>query len=349
MQILSNGVPIRGASSFLVHNNNYFQSDTFTARFSLNADPNFGLGWWGAQENPLMLDIQASVDGGETFTSLILGQVDHMQIHLEKGFIEVDGRDMTANFIDTKTQKTYQNMTASQIVQQIAAEHNMVADVTPTTTLVGRYYEIDHERIGAGDFTRTTTEWNLMCSFASKEGFDIWVTGNTVHFHPFQKPDQDPYVVYWDPSGPSSNAVEISLDRSMTFAKDIIVVVRSWNSRQNQSITKYAPSGARNAAIQSGKAQEFSYVRPNLSEAEAQALANQIRADLTAKERLIEFCRPADLTLNARNMVLVQGTGSSWDTTYFVDSVSRSMGWEDGFTMRIRAKNHNPISSVLAT
>jgi len=349
LQILCKGQPVGGALSFLVHNNNYYNSDTFTARFALNADPNYGIQWWGAQENPLLLDIQASVDGGQTWTSLILGQVDHIQIHLEKGLCEVDGRDMTANFIDTKTQQTYQNLTASQIVEKLAGEHGMTADVTPTTTLVGRYYEIDHERIGAGEFTRTTTEWNLMCSFAQKEGFDIWVTGTTVHFHPTVPEDPNPFVVLWDQGRFFSNAIEITVDRALTFAKDIIVVVQSWDSRTGKSVTKYAPSGARAAAVASGKAQQFTYVHPNMSEAEAQVEANRIREDLTKHERLLEFSVPADLMVTARNQVSLQGTGSSWDQPYFIDNISRSMSWDEGFIQRIKAKNHSPVSTVLAS
>lgn len=315
----------------------------------MNTDPNYGMTWWGAQENPLLLDIQASVDGGATWTSLIVGQVDHIQIHIEKGLVDVDGRDMTANFIDTKTQETYQNLTSSQIVEKLAAEHGMTADVTPTTTLVGRYYEMDHERIGSGAFTRTTTEWNLLCSFAQKEEFDIWVTGTTVHFHPVVPEDPNPFVVLWDKDRLFSNAIEITVDRALTFAKDIVVVVQSYDSKTGRSVTKYAPSGARSAAISSGKAQQFTFIRPNLSDVTAQEEANRLRADLTKHERLIEFSVPADLIVTARNQVSLQGTGSSWDQPYFIDNISRSMSWDDGFIMRIKAKNHSPVSTVLAS
>jgi prophage tail gpP-like protein len=148
MQILVNKEIIGGAASFEVHENAYYEGSTFSGSFSLNLDPAFDLGFWDAQENPLFLDIQASLDAGQTFTSQILGKVDRQIIQLEKGLIEVNGRDMTAVLTDAKIQKTYQNLTSSQVVKELAASHGMSADVTPTTTLVGRYYEIDHEYIG---------------------------------------------------------------------------------------------------------------------------------------------------------------------------------------------------------
>jgi phage protein D len=351
LRILNHGSVMGGALSFEVTQNNYFQADTFTARFSLNADPSYGINWWGAQQVQILLDIQASLDGGISWTSLVIGQVDHMAIHVDQGLCEVDGRDLTAYLIDQKTNETYQNKTSSQVAETLAQEHGLTADVTPTPTLVGRYYQIDHERIGAGDFTRTTTEWNLLCSLAQHENFDVWVTGTTLHFHPRVPIDtSDPYVVLWDAQNIASNAINLTVQRSMNFAKDIIVVVRSWNSSQSQSITKYAPSGARQAAIQAGTAAEYAFIFPNLTEAEAQAMANKIRADLSAHERLLEFERPADLTLSARTVITLQGTGSSWDTTYYADSVTREMSIERGFTMRVKAKNRDPeFESVLPT
>jgi hypothetical protein len=274
MQILANKQPISSACSFETHQNGYYYKDMFNASFLLDLDPAFGLSWWD-QENPLLLDIQASLDGGETFISQILGQVDHQTVHLEQGLIHVDGRDMTAVLIDAKVQKTYQNRTSSQVVEELAASHGMTADVTPTTTLVGRFYELDHERIGANSYTRTTTEWNLLCSLAQHEQFDIYVKGNTLYFHPPTPPDADPFVVVWDGSTPYSNATEISLDRSMTFAKDILVECRSWNSQQARGFT--AQAGSTNAPI----SRQFRYVFPNLSQAECQAKAQTILADLS--------------------------------------------------------------------
>jgi hypothetical protein len=188
-----------------------------------------------------------------------------------------------------------------------------------------------------------------MVSLAQHEQFDLYVEGNTVHFHPQVKPDADPYLVIWDKQNLYSNAITLTTQRSLTFAKDIVVVVRSWNSASEKSITKYAPSGARSAAIASGKAEQFSYVIPNLSEAEAQDTANRLRAQLTAHERLFEFSEPADLTLTARNMLKLQGTASTWDTVYWIDSIVRSMSLESGFTMSVKGKNVPTGSGVLAT
>jgi hypothetical protein len=337
---------------FEVMNNNYYQSDTFSAQFSLYLDPEFGISWWGGQTE-ILLDLQSSVDDGQTWVSHILGQVDHVNAILEKGVISLEGRDLTARFIDNKTQETYLNRTASQVVEELAAKRGLTADVTPTTTPVGRYYEAQHDRLSMDQFVRTTTEWNLLCSLAQNEGFDIWVTGTTVHFHPSTPPDSDPFVVIFNERPYSSNVSSISLERSLTVAKDVIVAVRSWNSMHAREITKYAPTGARYGSIQSGKAQQFSVVRPNLTEQQAQELANKLREDITRNERILTFRCPADQTLSARNMVRFQGTSSSWDSSgenpYYVDWVRRRLSLREGFTMEVRCKNHSAQTTVLAT
>jgi phage protein D len=354
VQILHNGSPIPGIIATEIVSNNYYLADKFTARFALNADPAFGMEFWGAQNPPLLLDFQLSLDAGSSWTSMVLGQVDHMVIDPVKGLCEVDGRDLTSYFIDTKTQEAFVSKTSSQVVEYFASKHGMTADVTPTNTPVGRYYGAEHERITQNQFSRVTTEWNMMCSLAQHEQFDIWVTGTTVHFHPSTPPDSDPYVIQWVPPqegslGAWSNVQDLRMERSMYMAKDIIVAVRSWDSRNGRAVTKFSPTGARSSAVFSGKAQEFAVTVPNLTAAAAQDLANKLREDMTRKERLIHFTVRADLTLNARNMVRVQGTGSSWDQAYYVDSITRHIAQDGGLTMTVSCKNHSPLSEVLST
>jgi phage protein D len=342
LRILCNGQEIGGPIEFEVVNNNYYQSDTFTAQFAFRANPNFNLIWWGGQTE-ILIDIQSSLDGGQTWVSHIIGDVDHMSVSVEKGVISVDGRDLTSRFIDNKTQETFQNKTSSQIVQILAARRGLTADVTPTTTPVGRYYQADHDRISMGQFVRTTTEWNLLSSLAQDEGFDIWVTGTTLHFHPSTPPTADPYLVQWQ-EGPSvANAISLQVQRNLTVAKDVVVVVRSWNSQMATSIER--TSGAV-ASANAGNAQQFTVVRPNLTQQQAQDLANKLRADITQHERVFSFQAPADQTLSARDMVQLTGTGSSWDQAYYVDWVRRRMTLSEGFTMQVQCKNHSPQSQA---
>jgi phage protein D len=361
LRVMINGKELPGAISYTVSSNNYYQSDTFTVNFALSAGaqaasqqtqdqqgatPKYDMNWWGDQTD-ILLDLQASMDAGDSWVSLILGQVDRLTADPVAKVISCEGRDLTARFIDAKTRETFQNKTSSQIAEELAGRHGMTADVKATDTPVGRYYGADHDRITLNSFSETTTEWDLLCYLAQNEGFDVWVTGTTLHFQPSTEPSADPYEVFIDMDTPQSNAIGMTLERSLVLAKDIVVAVRSWNSKQKHGFTVFNPNQLSSGRVAKGSAQEFSFVRPNLTGEQAQALANQIREDLSKKERLCTFHLPGDLILQPRNMLRLRGTNSSWDQAYYVDVVTRSMSLNGGFQMTARVKNHSPQTSVV--
>lgn len=361
MKVLFNGSELPGSVKYTVSANNYYSADTFSVSFSLsagaqsssqddqgqqNATPVYDLNWWG-QQTEILLDLKASIDGGDTWESLILGQVDRLTADPVAKTISCEGRDLTARFIDAKTRTTYQNKTSSQIAIELAGEHSMTADVTETSTPVGRYYGADHDRITLNSFTETTTEWDLLCYLAQNEGFDVWVDGTTLHFHPATERNADPYEVFIDMDTPQSNAISMTLERSLALAKDIVVAVRSWNSKQKHGFTVFTPNQLSTGRVAKGTAEEFSFIRPNLTGDQAQQLANKIRDELSKKERLCTFHLPGDLILKPRNMLRLRGTNSSWDQTYYVDVVTRTMSLNGGFTMSCRVKNLPPETSVV--
>lgn len=345
LRVLSQGQPIGGALGWEVQTHNYFQAATWRADFALGADPNFGANWWGTQKPPVKVDLQASLDDGNSWKSMLFGVVDHMTLDPIQGVISVDGRDMSALLIDQKTREAFQNKTSSQIATELAARHQLTPDVQATTTLVGRYYSAEHVRIVLNSFSRVTTEWDLLCNLAQHEQFLCWVTGNTLHFKPGPTLNDNPWDVVLSPGNPArANVTSLTMERAMTMAKDVVVVVRSWSSRNGKGCTAYSPSAQAEADVASGEAQEFAFIIPNLTPAQAQAKANQLREDITRHERLVTFQAPADLILTAQNVVRVQGTGSSWDQAYYVDWVRRRIGWRSGFTMTVHAKNHSPAT-----
>jgi phage protein D len=338
-RVLTGGTEIPGVMSFSVQNNSYHQADSFSATFALSAGgTTYSADFWSSQSTDILLDISASLDNGTSWRSLILGAVDKITFNPIHRTVTVSGRDLSSRFIDAKTRQTFQNQTSSQVVQQLAGKRGMTADVTSTGTPVGRYYDADHTRMTLNSMTETTTEWDLLTFLAEQEGYDVWVSGTTIHFHPTTPPNADPYDVIISDDG-QCNAVSITLERSQALAKDIVVAVRSWNSKQRKGFTVYNP-GPPSA---NSTAQEFSIVRPNLTGDQAQDLANRIRTDLSQQERLGTFELIPDLTLDPRGLLRLRGTNSSWDQTYFIDSVTRSMSF-NSFAMQVHVKNHSLVS-----
>jgi phage protein D len=347
LRVMSNGQPIPGALSASVTATNTFHADQFSLSFAASAGPD---GWWDV-DPPWILDVQISLDG-IGWQSLIVGEVDHLTFHPTTGLLEAEGRDLSARMIETKTQEAFANQTSSEVATTIAARHGMTAQVVPTKTLVGRYYTEDHSRMTADQFSRTTTEWDLLIYLAQREGYDLFVSGMVLYFQPSTSANADPYVINWAQGViPRMNVTSLQLERSLTLAKDVQVDVRSWNSRQARSFTKTARAiGGKAANTGSSVAkgatstQRYVLVRPNLTEDQAQQLANQTAADITRNERAVAIEMPGELTLTPRTMLQIQGTGTSFDQTYWIESIDRSISFDEGFRQSVRCKNTSPRS-----
>jgi phage protein D len=251
--------------------------------------------------------------------------------------VHLDGRDLTASLIEARTQETFANRTASEIATLLADRHNLSASVTPTTTPVGRYYQSEHDRITLDQFSHVTTEWDLLTFLARQEGFDIFVAGQTLYFQSEGRAAD--IAVSLTPA----DVTELKLERSLTLARDIQVVVKSWNSRQNNAFVQQA------TAICAGSGQKSSvppqcyvYVRPNLTPDDALKFVRNKLVELTRHERVINISMPGELSLTPRSVVSIEGTGTDFDQAYYIDTIERRLRQNVGMTQRIRARNTSP-------
>lgn len=354
LRVLTNGKAIPGALEASVTGNSHYQADRFSAVFAINADPAYSMAWWLAQSPPMVVDVQIGLNGA--WQSIHVGEVDSLRLSPDGAKVEIEGRDLTGRLIEAKTQESFQNLTSSEIAVTLAGRHGLTADVHKTTTLASRYWAADFTRETAGQFSRVTTEWDLLCSLARNEGYDVWVDGTTLHFQPAVSPSSIPYVVRYAPrvgaSPPASNAIDLRMEKAFTLARDVEVTVKSWHSKQGRSFSKVAKaSGVKNATASPAKGsvstQRYVFIRPNLTEAQAQKLANSLLADISKHERVIQWREPGNLILTPRNLVRLDGTGTDFDQTYYVDTITRTISQGGGFAMSVRAKNHNTTSQAV--
>ena len=342
LRLLANGAPIQGALEADVTSNNHYAADRFSAIVALGVDLWASAEFWASQTD-ILLDVQFSLDGGASYISLVQGLVDTVAIDVLSGTLRLDGRDLTAALIGNRTQETFANQTSSEIATTLAQRHNLTPVVTATTTPVGRYYQNEHDRIALNQFSRSMTEWDLLIFLAGQEGFDIFVHGSSLYFQPSGGSSAPAYTVT------PAQLQELRLERSLTLARDIVVTVKSWNSRQQNAFTQTVRSSGRRSTGagvggvgQAASPQHYVFVRPNLTMNDALKLAQQKAAELTQHERVWEATMPGDLTLDPRSMIQLIGTGTDFDQTYFVDVIDRRLSMEAGFVQRVRAKNTSP-------
>lgn len=344
-----NGTVMTGVVSFEITNNTFFQADTFRATFAASGLPaGFGPSWWST-EPQILIDIFAGFPTDPNSYSaadldlLFSGQVDDLDYSPSRKKITVTGRDLTAKFIDKKTDAKYPNLTASQIATKLAQNAGMKPVVTATSTRVGRYYQIDNVRL-----QDNRTEWDLLSFLAREEGFIVYAKGQELHFEPAPDPGADPYVFEWIPPAadggpPQGNFTSLSLSRSLTLAKDVTVIVRSWNSRHKKVFSKTARA---THGKKPPETQIYTYDIPGLTPDQAQQRATKLLAELTKHERKATLEGPADNMLQRTDIVQLKGTGTDWDQVYFIDSLTRSLDRDEGYSWSVEVKNHSPESTV---
>ena len=349
--------PIPNAISASVTNNNYYQADTFSCDFALGRVPG-DLAFWSEQPR-VLVDIQIALNLTD-WKSQLIGEIDTVHIDPANGVVSCTGRDLTARLIEAKTQEAFANQSSSEIAATLAARRGLLTvdangkpSITKTTTPVSRFYQDQHTLETAGQFSETTTEWDLLTKLAKIEGFDCYVFGQTLYFNPRQATSSTPYVLSMDLSRnpPVSNMTGLQMERSLTLARDIEVQVRSWDSRNQRGFTKTAKAiGAKGAQAATAKSnnglgtQKILIIKGDMTEAQAQDYANNYLREMSKHERVIEASLPGDLILSPRMMVRLQGTGTTFDQAYYADSVTRYIDIEQGFTMNLRAKNRSAES-----
>jgi len=362
MKVLANGAEIRCLSAE-VHSNNHYRADTFSIEAALSAGSANDAKFWGDQTT-VLIDIQfgfaTGASGTASFTSVFQGEIDHLDLHIPTGLIRADGRDLTARLIDSKTHETFLNKTSSQIATDLAGRHGLTPVVTETQGLVSRFYKQDHDRITLGQFSKTTTEWDLLTYLAQNEGYDAYVKGQELHFEPSTDAStSSAIVVNYAPAtqggqsaSPVCDVIDLRLERSLTLAKDIKVVAQSWHSgkgaRVKSEVATAQGSGASAGGGAKDAAQTVFRVYPNKTKDELDKIAKALLEELSRHERVITYSQPGEAALTARSMVRLQGTGSSWDQLYYVDTISRSMRFDGGFVQHVRCKNHSTDSDAAA-
>jgi len=349
------GIQVPAWVSWSVDNNTFYQADTFRVSFAASAmAPETNANWLSLQTEAFV-EIFAGFPADPTsysetdLTSLFYGRIDDIDYDPVSTLITVTGRDLTAAFIDAKTSIAYQNLRSSDIATNLAKAHGLTPVVTATNTVAGTFYTYDHIRM-----EDQRSEWDLLTWLASEEGYVCYVKGMELHFEPRPPAPPEPYELRWtvdERGNPSANVQDLRLSRSLTVAKGITVVVRSWNLKPSNRIVGYYPSKGK--ATQAGKASPFgnqqiyTINRGGLTQEKASQLAQQTHHDITQHEMKLRARLPADNILTQTAMVRLTGTGTNWDQDYYVESITREMSLDAGYVMDVSAKNHN-VDSVPA-
>ncbi len=317
--VLADGVRVAGVLDVEVNSSSYLSADRYRVRVSLTAS---GYDVWAADQ--IELEVRMGLDGA--WASMIVGPVDRVDVDPARGEVLVEGRDLTAGFIEARIQENFENQTASMIATTLAARRGLTPDVVPTMTLVGRDFQNDHARTTLDQHARVTTEWDLLVRLAEQESFDVWVNGRTLFFAPVSLGSL-PLVLR------PQDCTSMRLQRSLALSAGLSVAVKSWDCRGTQAIVQSATS-----SDYSGDTPNYIVVRPNMTAESAQTLAQRILSQMSQQERCIAIDMPGDLTTQPRASLSLLNTGTDFDGMYVITAVERRMSFHEGFTQTLEAR-----------
>jgi hypothetical protein len=303
--------------------------------------------WIGFPKNP---DSYGTAD----LELFMVGVVDLLDIDPLKATVTISGRDLSARLIDTKSSQKYPSYTASQVAQLLATKHQLKAQITPTTELVGVIFANNNVLV-----TKEITEWDLLTYVAQQSGFVVFLRNDTLVFEPYPKQDANSAFIiqYQAPSAtnasPQFNGMDIKFRRSLTLARDVKVLVKvPFNPLSGKAFTVTAQATRRtrpylhNVPSFVGAPQTYTFIRPGLTREQAQNTANQLLSNITLHEVIIDVTMPGDITLRKDSIIQVRGTGTSFDQFYYADVTYRRLNYREGFMQQLQGKNHSVDTEV---
>ncbi|HVZ09323.1 MAG TPA: hypothetical protein VHC04_15510 [Rhodopila sp.] len=263
------------------------------------------------------LEIVVWDDSAKGEASLIYGNIDKITIDPVLGVFSVEGRDLSALLIDSYVQQDFVNQTAAEVVFLLAGRYGLLAEVTPTEGLVGRYFADGYARLGLGDHSRFRSNWDLIVELAREQGFDVYVKDRTLYFGPALGSGSAPITLHL------TDTIRTQFEYNTTLSTTPLVQIQTWDSQQ---LSAYKGWGQGTSAEVTGLSADntgYLFSQPNLTAAQADAKALMYSREISRLNTIARIEMPWNLNISPRGLISLIDTGTSFDGLYRVDCVER--------------------------
>ena len=332
LRAVVNETVIIGPSSAHVTHHSSCIAATFSLLIPLTGAAGPNIQQW-LSFNKIHVRIQIATTPAGRFTDLIEGYCDTIQVHPTSRYLRLDGRDRSASLLDSKTSADFQNQTASEIVTSLADRHGLTPVTASISDFVGRRYASNTNIVTLTQFAKLTSDWDILVALAQAHGYDLFVVGTSLYFQPSatsSDPAQDiPYP----------SLLGIRMSRSLSLSNGVKVTVASWNSAIGSAIAESAETTPPNSSDSLTQTQKYTMMQPNLSSANAKALATQVAETISGEAMSIQFEMPGEISLDPRRPIRLIGSGTGFDTIYKIGAIVRSYRSHSGFSQAVSAKS----------
>ena len=333
-KVLINGLPNGNCLEAEVTSNSGPRASTFRVTLALGSDTDSDslravLSAGSALSGSLQLEVRTGaeqgVPGGFSWTSEVLGTVDHISYDVSNGLVELEGRDFMSRLIRPPPTQNFVNQTSSEIVATLAGAAGLAVEADATETIVGQFYQLEHSRSSLNAFTRFATSLDIVTYLAQLEGFDCFVQDQTLFFLAQGSETQNTLIDVANLASFGAPAVtRLRFDRRTAFDAGAQITVKSWNSRQRAAVeASFPPSFEGNS--------NFVFIAPNLVDDAASQRAQTLHQDIVRHGLVVSGELAGYPWVDVRSGLQITNS-IGWDGLYKVDSTTKNVSARRGTT-----------------
>jgi phage protein D len=270
------------------------------------------------------LEIKAGATGDRATTRIFKGEIAAVEPEFTaKGcIISIRAYDKAHKLNRERKTRTFQQMSASDMISKIAGESGLTADVT-STDVVHEFFQQSNE-----------TDWDFAWRLALMHDYEVVVDDSSLKFRPANKGDGAPLALKWQEALISFRPRMSGVQQPQT------VNVRAWDPKAKAVVTGQATNGTTTSTagvtrasvsheLGGGTTAVTDRVAANTGEANAIAKATLNRlSDAFYEADGVAFGTPK---LKAGGKVQVSGVGQKFGGTFTVTSSTHSYRGTTGY------------------
>jgi hypothetical protein len=287
--------------SWQCHLTSYGNLCTFETKTSIQQIKKAGFDIFTVQQNNFTLECQIILADNTGGTSQIVfdGIVDTVDGTWEHDEIEITGRDYSAVLRDKDdTLDKYVNQTVSQVIQGIAADNNILANVSTTSQIAG----IRASTFQGEDWAMSTSPkptWHIIQQLADEVGYVAYMDQHkTLNFVPPGNGASHAY--YWRPDNTVENPIlNLNLMQQSRRCSNFTLRVHGFDIAGKETIYK-------DIVIGQGTGHFYNKSRQDLTAQNCNQIAQNLADEIQAKNVVVKMTVEGDTSLNVNDQLTVQ-------------------------------------------
>jgi uncharacterized protein involved in type VI secretion and phage assembly len=294
---------------------------------------------------PIGAELEVELAQADAQATVFRGEITAVELEASEELLPVltvRGYARSHRLHRNRRNRSFLAMTDSQIVEQVAQEGGLSAQVEATTTT--HDYVLQYEQ----------TDWEFLKHLAARNGYELLVADRVLHFRkPQNEQDSGLEQKLWE------SLIGVRVKLSTAFQADE-VIVRAWDYQAKEAIVGTASSGGLAPKIGEGKtgaqlagvfgnAKLYVVNQPVADQTAANTLAKAIYDELDGAFVEAEASCVGDPRIKAGLTLKLDALGTRLSGTYYLTSVVHTVRADQDYTTSfvVSGRRANTLSDYL--